>query len=65
MHMQEIRAIARQNGIKPGRMTKAHLIRLIQRGEGNFDCFGSAQADCDQAACLWRGDCLNSTRRRL
>ena len=62
--MQEIRAIAKRGGIKPGRATKAQLIRQIQRGEGNFDCFGTAQADCDQGACLWRSDCLDSTRRR-
>jgi hypothetical protein len=64
MHMQDIRAIARDLGVKTGRSTKADLVRTIQRAEGNFDCFASAdQGVCDQADCLWRQDCLREARR--
>ena len=59
MKLQEIKAIAKEKGIKDGNMKKAELVREIQRAEGNFDCFGTATAGyCDQAACLWREDCL-------
>ncbi|AFS53246.1 MULTISPECIES: hypothetical protein [Leptospirillum] len=59
MNMQEIRAIARQRHMPPGRLKKADLIRALQRLEGNFDCFGSAREGiCSQFECLWRKDCL-------
>ena len=50
MLMQEIRRIAQQAGIKPGKLGKAELVRTIQRQEGNFDCYASPlTGDCDQA----------------
>ena len=59
MNMQEIRALARERGITPGRTTKVALIRTIQQQEGNFDCFATARDGiCDQEHCLWRGDCF-------
>lgn len=64
MHIQTIRSIAKSRGIKGGRQTKAELIRTIQRQEGNFDCFGSANDYCDQLACSWRDDCMGSSRKR-
>ena len=38
MKLQEVRAIAKQRGVDPGRMKKAELIRALQRAEGNNDC---------------------------
>lgn len=65
MHMQTIRSIAKEHGIKTSRMTKADLIRTIQRTEGNFDCFGSAiDGVCDQMDCSWREECLGSSKKR-
>ncbi len=62
MHIQTIRSIAKEKGIKAGRMTKADIIRTIQRTEGNFDCFGTAlDGSCDQQQCVWREDCLGSS----
>jgi len=64
MHIQTIRSIAKERGIKAGRMTKADMIRTIQQQEGNFDCFGSAlDGYCDQGACSWREDCLGGSRK--
>lgn len=64
MNIQQITEVARQRGIKPLRMKKADLIHLIQRKEGNFDCFSSAtQGICDQSQCLWRQDCLKQVSR--
>ena len=64
MKMQQVRAMARELGVKAGRATKADLIRAIQRAEGSFDCFGTAEAGiCDQTHCLWREACFRQTRR--
>jgi hypothetical protein len=58
MNMDQLKAIARERGIKPGRMKKAELIRTIQQAEANTPCFDTGQADsCGQSACLWREDC--------
>jgi len=59
MNIQKIRAIAKERGIKAGSLKKTDLIRAIQRAEGNFDCFGTAESGaCNQIDCLWREDCL-------
>ena len=59
MQMQEIRTIAKEHGLKPSRLNKVGLVRLIQAAEGNFECFATALAgDCDQYGCLGREDCF-------
>ena len=64
MHIQEIREIARNYGLKTGKVTKLDLIREIQRSEGNFDCFATAANQyCDQQDCLWRADCFNAAAK--
>ena len=58
MTMDELRMIARERGIKSGKLKKSDLIRAIQREEGNSDCFGKESSTaCSQAGCLWHGDC--------
>ncbi len=59
MHIQRLRSIAKEHGIKAGRMAKADIIRTIQRVEGNFECFKTAlDGHCDQGGCAWREECL-------
>ncbi len=59
MNIQAIRSIAKARGIKSAKLSKADLIRTIQREEGNFPCFGTAVGgSCDQMNCAWREDCL-------
>ncbi len=59
MKMQEVRAKAKAMGLKNTfGLTKTELIHMIQRAEGNFDCFGSATDYCDQFQCCFREDCL-------
>lgn len=59
MRLSEIEKKARGIGVKETwRFSKKDLIKLIQRTEGNFDCFGSAGSSCSQMACCWRSDCL-------
>lgn len=66
MVMQEIRDIARDNGIKPGRMSKIMLVRTIQQTEGNYACFATAlSSECEQHGCLWRNDCLAADKKGL
>jgi hypothetical protein len=58
MKLDEIRDIARQHQIKPGKAKKSDLVRAIQQAEGNLPCFGSdISGQCGQSACLWREDC--------
>ncbi|MBC3764463.1 SAP domain-containing protein [Neptunicella marina] len=65
MNMKQISEIAIQYGIKPKYIRKAELIHLIQRNEGNFDCFATAyQGVCDQEKCLWRQDCLKQAVKK-
>lgn len=58
MTVKELQRIAKRFGIKPAGLKKPELIKAIQRAEGNFDCFGTADAYCDQTSCLFRRDCL-------
>ncbi len=53
MKIQEIRAKAKALRLKNTfGLSKAELIRRIQKAEGNFDCFGTAKAYCDQLRML-------------
>lgn len=59
MNLTEIKAIARQKGVKAGAMKKSEVIRAIQRAEGNSDCFEAQKAkECAEMNCLWRKDCV-------
>lgn len=58
MRLEEIKEIAKQHGIKVGKLKKAELIRSIQQAEGNEACFDAGKvAVCGQDSCLWRSDC--------
>jgi len=58
MKLEEIKVIARQHGIKVGKLKKAELVRAIQLAEGNNPCFETGQdSECGQTECLWRADC--------
>jgi len=65
MKMDQIREKAKSLGIKVMVTTKkGDLIRQIQKAEGNFDCFGTAQDYCDQWNCCFREDCLSSEKSK-
>lgn len=66
MNLEEIRGMAQNRGLKPGKLNKRELIRLIQRDEGNFDCFATAfDGVCDQQSCTWRQDCFREAKHLL
>ncbi len=60
MQIEEIKKKARTVGLKPaaGKVKKLELVREIQKAEGNFPCFGTAEGYCDQSGCFFREDCL-------
>jgi hypothetical protein len=62
MKMQEVHKLAKQLGIKSFGKTKAEIIREIQRKEGNFDCYGTAEDYCDQENCAFRSSCLGKEK---
>lgn len=63
MNMQEIRVIAKNHEIKTSGLSKADLVKAIQREEGNFDCYATASdGNCDQSECLWRKDCMTAAQ---
>lgn len=58
MKVEQVRAIAVQRGIKPGKTKKSDLIRSMQKAEGNEACFDAGKSQhCGQQECLWREDC--------
>jgi hypothetical protein len=59
MTLQEIKAVAKTNGLMVHNMKKENIIRRIQRLEGNTSCFATDKAkECGQENCLWRRDCF-------
>lgn len=64
MKMEEVRSIAKSQGLNPGKLSKTELIKSIQMEEGNFDCFATAYAgECDQVGCNWREDCFEAAQQ--
>ena len=58
MNMTEIKAIAKDRGVKCGKLNKVELIRAIQQQEGNRACFNTGHVKiCGQDRCLWLADC--------
>ncbi len=58
MNMIGIKDVARERGVKPGKMKKAELVRAIQAAEENAPCFcTNFSSACGQDGCLWREDC--------
>jgi len=58
MNMTQVKDVAKDRGVKPGKMNKELLIRSIQQIEGNPQCFNTQFSHlCGQENCLWREDC--------
>jgi len=58
MNMLEIKAVAKERGVKSGNLKKIELIRSLQAAEGNEQCFATGKAkECGQEKCLWKADC--------
>ena len=60
MTLADIKKIAEEKSVKPGKLKKDELIHAIQSAEGNTPCFATeAAAGCPEVGCLWRSDCVN------
>jgi len=40
-----------------------HIIRSVQRIEGNPDCFGKSDGNCDRLDCVWHELCLKESQK--
>ncbi|MBP2667505.1 MAG: hypothetical protein H6Q76_2485 [Firmicutes bacterium] len=58
MKLPEVKEIAREKGIRLGKMNKTELIHAIQVQENNTPCYGKNGVYCDQGKCRWREDCV-------
>lgn len=63
MDMNQVKAKAKSLGLKSVGVKKTELIRNIQRAEGNFDCFDTADGYCDQRQCCFRSLCLKDNKK--
>jgi hypothetical protein len=64
LNMKQVREIAKDKGVKTGRLSKVKLVQLIQQVEGNFDCFASAiDGYCDQISCIWQAECFGAAKK--
>lgn len=58
MNMQQVKALAKERGVKAGNLNKNSLIQSIQSHEGNEPCYGTGKStSCGQVTCLWKDDC--------
>jgi hypothetical protein len=44
--------------VSDGLLDITALIRSVQRGEGNPDCFDRNEGSCEKLECSWRSYCL-------
>ncbi len=59
MDTSQILKKAEEIGIELGWRVQTHLIRAIQRAEGNIDCYATDRNRiCGEEGCLWREGCL-------
>lgn len=65
MVSEKERVEGRESGLQRSLVDTTHLVRSIQRAEGNPDCFRKAEGDCDRVDCSWRRYCLPGGIPRL
>jgi hypothetical protein len=53
----ELKARATDLGLTPGKLSKAELIREIQKAEGFTPCYGTAAGQCENSECCFVNDC--------
>jgi hypothetical protein len=57
------KAPARKKSSQETLLARVEAVRLIQRKEGHFDCFGRASSGfCDQGECAFHAECLSVSR---
>ena len=56
MNMTEIKQLAKDRGVVPGKLRKVDLIHRLQAQNPQCYITNTAQ-DCGQPNCIWRPDC--------
>ena len=63
-NLQEIEMVDRTDtGLSNNLPDITRLVRSVQRIEGNPDCFGKADGNCDRLDCAWREYCLKESQK--
>ena len=63
-NLQEIEMVDRTDtGSSNNLPDITRLVRSVQRIEGNPDCFGKADGNCDSLDCAWREYCLKEAQK--
>ncbi|MDQ7836317.1 MAG: hypothetical protein RDU24_13120 [Humidesulfovibrio sp.] len=57
------KAPAKKKNSREAMLARVEAVRLSQRNEGHFDCFGRAgEGYCDQGECSYHSECLSVSR---
>lgn len=57
------KAPAKKKSSREAMLARVEAVRLSQRNEGHFDCFGRAgEGYCDQGECSYHSECLSVSR---
>ncbi|MDO9083483.1 MAG: hypothetical protein Q7U56_09390 [Humidesulfovibrio sp.] len=57
------KAPAKKKSSQEAMLARVEAVRLVQRQEGHFDCFGrAANGYCDQGGCTHHAECLSVSR---
>ncbi len=57
------KAPAKKKNSQEALLARVEAVRLMQREEGHFDCFGRAGSGyCDQGACAHHAECMSVSR---
>ena len=60
------KAAARKQNSREAMLARVEAVRLMQRQEGHFDCFGKADGGyCDQGGCAHHAECLSVSQLML
>jgi len=59
----DVKAPAAKKTSREAMLARVEAVRMGQRAEGHFDCFGRASDGyCDQGACTFHTECLSVSR---
>lgn len=57
------KAPAKKKSSREAMLARVEAVRLMQREDGHFDCFGRAGSGfCDQGECSFHAECLSVSR---
>lgn len=64
MNIKQVRELAKDKGVKTGRLSKVKMVQLIQQVEGDFNSFASAiNGYFGQTSCIWQTEFFESAKK--